>query len=133
MGRATGEQPPRGSRFQKRASALQYGGIATRTGTHEVEERFLHEIISTVGSSLDLEEVLDGVVRLLSDASAVHACFVYLLERDRKRLVLRAASAPYARSRRPDRAQARRGARLVGARPAARRRSSARTRSTTRA
>jgi GAF domain-containing protein len=35
-------------------------------------------------------------VRLLSDASAVHACFVYLLERDRKRLVLRAASAPYA-------------------------------------
>jgi sugar diacid utilization regulator len=35
-------------------------------------------------------------VRLLSDASAVHACFVYLLDRDGKRLVLRAASAPYA-------------------------------------
>jgi putative methionine-R-sulfoxide reductase with GAF domain len=34
-------------------------------------------------------------VRLLSDASAVHACFVYLLERDPERLVLRAASAPY--------------------------------------
>jgi len=34
-------------------------------------------------------------VRLLSDGSAVHACFVYLLERDSKRLVLRAASAPY--------------------------------------
>jgi sugar diacid utilization regulator len=33
-------------------------------------------------------------VRLLSDASAVHACFVYLLERDQK-LVLRAASDPY--------------------------------------
>jgi sugar diacid utilization regulator len=40
--------------------------------------------------------VLDGVVRLLSDASAVHACFVYLLENDGKRLVLRAASEPYA-------------------------------------
>ena len=38
--------------------------------------------------------MLDGVVRLLSDASAVHACFVYLLERDQK-LVLRAASDPY--------------------------------------
>jgi GAF domain-containing protein len=62
---------------------------------HGVEERFLSEIISTVGSSLNLEEVLDGVVRLLSDASAVHACFVYLLERDGKRLVLRAASEPY--------------------------------------
>src|SRR5438270_10849840 len=62
---------------------------------HAVEERFLYEIISTVGSSLELEEVLDGVVKLLSDASAVHACFVYLLERDGKRLVLRAASEPY--------------------------------------
>jgi len=34
-------------------------------------------------------------VRLLSDASAVHACFVYLLDRDGT-LVLRAASDPYA-------------------------------------
>lgn len=33
-------------------------------------------------------------MRLLSDASAVHACFVYLLERDQK-LVLRAATDPY--------------------------------------
>jgi putative methionine-R-sulfoxide reductase with GAF domain len=69
--------------------------IATRQRAHEVEERFLHEIISAVGSTLNLEEVLDGVVRLLSDASAVHACFVYLLDDSRRRLVLRAASAPY--------------------------------------
>ena len=40
--------------------------------------------------------MLAAVVGLLSDASAVHACFVYLLERDGKRLVLRAASEPYA-------------------------------------
>ena len=57
-------------------------------------ERILYEIVSTVGSSLDLDEVLGAVVRLLSDASAVHACFVYLIEDDR--LVLRAASEPYA-------------------------------------
>jgi len=43
-----------------------------------VDERFLHEIISTVGSSLELEQVLAAVVDLLSEASAVHACFVYL-------------------------------------------------------
>jgi GAF domain-containing protein len=61
-----------------------------------IEERFLYEIISTVGSSLDLEEVLQGVVQLLSEASAVHACFVYLSDRDGKRLVLRAAPQPYA-------------------------------------
>jgi GAF domain-containing protein len=69
--------------------------ISIRPQPHVVEERFLYEIVSTVGSSLHLEEVLDGVVRLLSDASAVHACFVYLLEKDGKRLVLRAASDPY--------------------------------------
>ncbi len=64
--------------------------------TARVDARFLHELILTVGSSLDLEEVLDGAVRLLSEASAVHACFVYLLDRDERRLLLRAASAPYA-------------------------------------
>jgi GAF domain-containing protein len=60
------------------------------------EGRFLYQIISTVGSSLDLEEVLGAVVRLLSDASGVHACFVYLLEERGDSLVLRAASEPYA-------------------------------------
>jgi len=39
--------------------------------------------------------VLAAVVRLLSDASAVHACFVYLVEDRGRRLVLRAASEPY--------------------------------------
>jgi GAF domain-containing protein len=68
------------------------GAPATDTG----ESRILHAIISTVGSSLDLEEVLAAVVRLLSDASAVHACFVYLVADDGERLVLKAASEPYA-------------------------------------
>jgi GAF domain-containing protein len=60
------------------------------------ESRILYAIISTVGSSLDLEEVLHGVVRLLTEACAVHACFVYLLDDEGERLVLRAASEPYA-------------------------------------
>ena len=59
----------------------------------EAGERILYEIVSTVSSSLDLDEVLGAVVRLLTDASAVHACFVYLVEEDQ--LVLRAASDPY--------------------------------------
>jgi len=63
------------------------------TPAAQTSERILYEIISTVGSSLELGEVLDAVVRLLSDASAVHACFVYLIEEDS--LVLRAASEPY--------------------------------------
>jgi GAF domain-containing protein len=59
------------------------------------ESRVLYRIISTVASSLDLEEVLGAVVRLLSDASGVHACFVYLLDTKGDALVLRAASEPY--------------------------------------
>ena len=59
------------------------------------EESFLTRIVSTVSSSLELDEVLAAVVRLLTDASAVHACFVYLMEDSGDRLVLRAASEPY--------------------------------------
>jgi GAF domain-containing protein/sugar diacid utilization regulator len=60
----------------------------------QTSEKFLQEIVSTVASSIELAEVLPAVVRLMTDASGVHACFVYLLEDD-ARLVLRAASAPY--------------------------------------
>ena len=65
------------------------------SSTDSVDRRFLHEIISTVSSSLDLEQVLAAIARLLTDASAVHACFVYLLEDGGERLVLRGASDPY--------------------------------------
>jgi sugar diacid utilization regulator/putative methionine-R-sulfoxide reductase with GAF domain len=67
--------------------------VAKGPSAAQAGERILYEIVSTVGSSLDLGEVLDAVVRLLTDASAVHACFVYLIEDDR--LVLQAASEPY--------------------------------------
>ena len=62
---------------------------------HRVDERFLYEIISRVSSSLNLDDVLEGVVKVLSEASAVHACFVYLVDRDAERLELSAASEPY--------------------------------------
>ena len=80
------------------------------------ENRILYEIISTVGSSLELEQVLAAVVRLLSDASAVHACFVYLVEDGGERLVLARGVGSVRPSRRRDRARARRRARVVGRR-----------------
>ena len=61
----------------------------------QTSEKFLHEIVSTVASSIELADVLPAVVRLMSDASGVHGSFVYLLEDDR--LVMRAASSPYER------------------------------------
>ncbi len=60
-------------------------------------ERTLHQIVSTVASSLELTEVLRAVVRLMSEGGGVHACFVYLLSEDEERLELRAASSPYER------------------------------------
>jgi GAF domain-containing protein len=59
----------------------------------QTSEKFLQEIVSTVASSIELAEVLPAVVRLMSDASGVHGCFVYLVEDER--LVMRAASPPY--------------------------------------
>jgi GAF domain-containing protein len=60
------------------------------------ESRTLLEIISTVGSSLELDDVLAAVVRLLTEGYSVHAAFIYLVEDEGERLVLRAASQPYA-------------------------------------
>jgi len=60
-------------------------------------EKTLQQIVSTVASSLELTEVLRAVVKLMSDASGVHACFAYLVEDGGERLVLRAASPPYER------------------------------------
>jgi GAF domain-containing protein len=60
-------------------------------------EKTLQQIVSTVASSLELTEVLRAVVRLMSDASGVHACFAYLLDDTGERLVLRAASPPFER------------------------------------
>ena len=61
------------------------------------EELALSRIVATVSSSLELDAVLGSVVELLSEASAVHACFVYLTDPDEQRLVLEAASDPYRR------------------------------------
>ena len=72
------------------------------------ETRVLHEIVSTVASTLELDEVLRAVVRLLSEASAVHACFVYLVDETGDRLVLGAAGAPVRASDR-DRSSLERG------------------------
>jgi len=63
----------------------------------QTSEKFLHEIVSTVSSSLELTEVLRAVVRLMSEASGVHACFAYVVSDDGERLELRAASPPYER------------------------------------
>jgi GAF domain-containing protein len=58
------------------------------------ENQTLYSVIKTVSSSLALDRVLDGIVEIVTDATACHACFVYFVEGDR--LTLRAASPRYA-------------------------------------
>jgi GAF domain-containing protein len=50
----------------------------------------LRAVISTVFSTLEIDEVLAGVVDIATEATGCHACLMYLVEADR--LVLRAAS-----------------------------------------
>ncbi len=63
---------------------------------HEHELRVLYEIIHTVNSTLDLEQVLGGIVRLVNDAIVAHATYIFLSEDRGRRIVLRAASERYA-------------------------------------
>src|SRR5215207_529491 len=50
----------------------------------------LRAVISTVFSTLELDEVLAGVVDIATEATGCHACLIYLVEGER--LILRAAS-----------------------------------------
>ncbi len=67
----------------------------------------LRAVISTVFSTLEIDEVLAGVVDIATEATGCHACLIYLLEADR--LLLRAASPVHRKFVGPDRDGARRG------------------------
>ena len=61
----------------------------------EVDARYLHQVISTVSSTLDLDRVMHAIVDLVSEAIDCHACFVYTVDPVDESLVLRAVSDPY--------------------------------------
>ena len=66
------------------------------SAAQEHELRVLYEIIHTVNSTLDLEQVLGAIVRLVNDAVVAHATYIFLSEDRGRRIVLRAASERYA-------------------------------------
>ena len=79
------------------------GSLASRAGRenpkltavgHGSDERtYLYELIQTIGAGPDLEAILRGVVRLVTEARECHACFVYFVGEGS--LTLRAASQMY--------------------------------------
>ncbi|MGH2495998.1 MAG: GAF domain-containing protein [Ktedonobacteraceae bacterium] len=61
------------------------------------ENIFLNELISTVGSTLKVDEVLRHLVDTIVRAISCHAAFIYLYEKERERLVLASTSQQYQR------------------------------------
>ncbi len=59
------------------------------------ENVLLNEVISTVGSTLKLDEVLNHVVDTITRATSCHATFIYLYNHDKELLVLSSTSEPY--------------------------------------
>ena len=80
----------------------------------------LRAVISTVFSTLEIDEVLAGVVDIATEATGCHACLIYLVEGDRLRAARRLAGPR--RVRRPDLDGLRRGRHGLGRRARASRR-----------
>jgi GAF domain-containing protein/sugar diacid utilization regulator len=59
------------------------------------ENILLNEVISTVGSTLKLDEVLHHLVATIVRAISCHAAYIYLYNKEKERLVLASASEQY--------------------------------------
>lgn len=59
------------------------------------ENILLNEVISTVGSTLKLDEVLNHVVDIITRATACHAAFLYLYDQEKDLLSLASTNEPY--------------------------------------
>src|ERR1700692_4341413 len=55
----------------------------------------LNEVISTVGSTLKLDEVLRHLVDTIVRAISCHAAFIYLYDSEKERLILASTSEQY--------------------------------------
>ena len=62
------------------------------------ENALLNEVISTVGSTLKLDEVLSHVVDTITRATSCHAAFIYLYDQEKELLVLASTSIAYQHS-----------------------------------
>src|SRR5258708_37756976 len=59
------------------------------------ENVLLNEVISTVGSTLKLDEVLNHVVDTITRATSCHAAFLYLYDQEKEQLTLASTSELY--------------------------------------
>ncbi len=69
--------------------------LALELESRTKENILLNEVISTIGSTLKMEEVLNHVVDTITRATSCHAAFLYLYKQEKEQLVLESASKPY--------------------------------------
>src|SRR6266536_6206437 len=69
--------------------------LRTALSTSKEENILLNEVISTIGSTLKLDEVLSHLVDIIVRAISCHAAFIYLYNKDKDRLVLASTSEQY--------------------------------------
>ena len=70
------------------------GARAPETGPDYRDPSYLYQVIEAIGAGPDLVSILRRIVRLVTEATRCHACFIYFM-RDGQ-LTLRAASTIYA-------------------------------------
>ncbi|HTD18596.1 MAG TPA: GAF domain-containing protein, partial [Ktedonobacteraceae bacterium] len=67
---------------------------ATLASSRE-ENALLNDVISTIGSTLKLDEVLRHLVDTIVRAISCHAAFIYLYNKEKDRLILASTSEQY--------------------------------------
>lgn len=86
---------PQTTAFSVDELAARNAALEEALETRTRENVFLNEMISTVGSTLKVDEVLHNLVDILVRAVSCHAAFIYLYEKERERLVLASTSEQY--------------------------------------
>jgi two-component system, NarL family, sensor kinase len=61
----------------------------------EREAQLLSRVIDTISAGLDLDRILQGVARLVTETADTDVCFVHLLDEQGGRLQLRGATPPF--------------------------------------
>src|SRR5215475_7572337 len=61
------------------------------------ELKILHQISSTISSTLDLDEVLQQIIGLVIQVTRGDSCLLYLLDETEDFLILRASKTPHPR------------------------------------
>src|SRR3954449_7004833 len=69
--------------------------VAVMESKTQVE--LLHQISNIVSSNLTLEKMLRQLIALTVEVTNCDACLVYLVDRSRKEIVLRASQLPHAK------------------------------------